>query len=104
MRFTRVLVLIPAASLAGGLNAELAIATETGIPECDKYFTMVEACMATRKMSTDDQRAAQVTVDQLRTMLPLARAPQGRAELVKRCTASLEAAHKDDKYGCYSAK
>jgi hypothetical protein len=65
---------------------------------------MVEACIAQKKMSPEDQTTNQTTVDRLRGMMPLARAPEGRAELVKRCAASLEAARKSDKYGCFVAK
>ena len=73
----------------------------TGIPECDKYFAVVEACIATKTLSKDDQKAAELNVSRLRAMLPIAKAPQGRATLVERCTASLEAAQKDGKYACY---
>ncbi len=76
----------------------------TGIAECDKYFMMVDACIATKKMSKEDQQAAEFSVSRLRQMLPLARAPQGRATLVDRCAKSLELARKDDKYSCYATK
>lgn len=71
----------------------------TGIPECDTYFAMVEACMP--KMSQEDQRAAESNVDRLRTMLPIAASPQGRATLAQRCTASIEQEQQHDKYRCY---
>jgi hypothetical protein len=76
-------------------------AEPSGIPECDKYFAMADACIATKKMSKEDQQATEFNVNRLRTMLPIARAPQGRATLVERCTKSIELAQKDDKYGCY---
>jgi hypothetical protein len=76
----------------------------TGIAECDKYFTMVDACIATKKMSKEDQQAAEFSVSRLRQMLPIARAPQGRATLVDRCAKSLQLAQKDDKYSCYATK
>jgi len=104
MRLTKILVRIPAAALVAGFNTGSASAADAGIPECEKYFTMVEACIAAKKMSPEDQTAAQSTVDRLRAMSPIARSPQGRAELVKRCAASLETAQQSDKYGCYAAK
>lgn len=104
MRLTRILVRIAAGALVAGLSTGSAIAAETGIPECDKYFTMVETCIAQKKMSPEDQTTARATVDRLRTMLPIARSPQGRAELMKRCAATLETEQKSDKYGCYAAK
>ena len=103
MRLTRYLIWIPAAALVG-LSTGLATAAETGIAECDKYFTKVEACIAQKKMTSEEEKAAQSTVDRLRMMLPLARAPQGRAELVKRCEATMETQQKEDKYGCYAPK
>ena len=104
MRLTRILVRISAAALVAGLSTGSAIAAETGIPECDEYFTQVEACIAQKKMSAEDQQAAQSSVDRLRAMLPIARSPQGRAELMKRCASSLETVQKSDTYGCYAAK
>lgn len=73
----------------------------TGIPECDKYFALVDACVATKKMTKEDQQAAELNVSRLRAMLPIARAPQGRTTLVDRCTMSLETAQKEDQYDCY---
>jgi len=120
MRPKRMLLLIPVAALVVGpatsatgedtktplktAQGPAATSAASGIPECDKYFTMVEACIATKKMSPEDQKATQFTVDRLRTMAPIARAPEGRAELMKRCVASLQAEQKDDKYGCYRSK
>jgi hypothetical protein len=72
----------------------------TGIPECDKYFAAVNACIASKTLSKEDQQAAELNVNRLRTMLPMAKAPQGRDTLVKRCTASLESAQKDGRYAC----
>ena len=74
---------------------------EIGVPECDKYFALVDACVASGRMSTEDKKAAQFSVDRLRAMLPLARAPQGKATLGDRCAKTLDLAQKDDKYGCY---
>jgi len=104
MQLTRFLVRIPAAALVAALSSASAIAAETGIPECDTYFTMVEQCIAQKKMSPEDQQTSQSTVDRLRAMAPIARSPQGRAELMKRCAASLETEQKSDKYGCFAAK
>ncbi|HLA73592.1 MAG TPA: hypothetical protein VK624_18950 [Steroidobacteraceae bacterium] len=104
MQLTKFLVRIPAAALVTGLSSGSAIAAETGIPECDKYFTMVEQCIAQKKMSPEDQQTSQAAVDRLRAMAPIARSPQGRAELMKRCAASLETEQKSDKYGCFAAK
>jgi hypothetical protein len=73
----------------------------TGIAECDTYFEMVDACVATKKMTKEEQQAAEFSVSRLRTMVPIARSPQGRATLVDRCRQSLEAARKNDKHSCY---
>ncbi len=75
---------------------------KTGIAECDKYFSMVDACLATNKMSADEKKAAQANVDRLRLMVPIAKSPEGRATLVDRCTKSIELGQKDDKYGCFT--
>lgn len=75
----------------------------TGIPECDKYFAVVDACFASKTLSKEDQKAAEANVSRLRLMLPIAKAPQGRATLVERCTASLASAQKDGKYACYKS-
>ena len=40
-------------------------------------------------------------MSRLRTMLPIAKTPQGRDTLAERCTASLESAQKEGKYSCY---
>ena len=123
MSATRMLMLVPATMLAFGLSARASTAAQaqgnaagqeptaqktpvraaksSGIPECDKYFSMADACIATKKMSKEDQAATELNVSRLRAMLPIAAAPQGRATLVDRCTASLKSAQKDDKYGCY---
>ena len=92
----------------GGQTSEKAKPTPeksgaTGIPECDKYFAAVDACIASKTLSREDQTAAELNVSRLRTMLPIAKAPQGRDTLVERCTASLELAQKDGKYACYKA-
>ena len=76
----------------------------TGIAECDKYFAMVSSCVATRKMSTEEQQAAELNVSRLRAMLPIAASPQGQATLTQRCTASIEIGQKNDKYGCYKTE
>jgi len=76
----------------------------TGIAECDKYFAMVSSCVATRKMSTEEQQTAELNVTRLRAMLPIAASSQGRATLAQRCTASIEIGQKNDKYGCYKAE
>jgi hypothetical protein len=73
----------------------------TGIAECDKYFELADACMASNKMTAEEKKATQANVDRLRAMAPLVNAGQGRASLVDRCVKSLELAEKDDKYGCY---
>ena len=75
----------------------------TGIPECDKYFAAVDACLASKTLSKEDQQAVELNVSRLRTMLPIAKAPQGRDTLVERCTESLESARKDGKYACYKS-
>lgn len=111
MRLMKALVVVPAivlacaANLGAGQQAPAAGTTpkqeKTDIPECDRYFAMVDACVATNKMTADEKKAAQSNVDRLRMMLPIAKAEQGRATLVERCTKSIEAGQKDDKYGCY---
>lgn len=73
----------------------------SGVPECDKYFALADACIAANKMTPDEKKATQANVDRLRAMAPLVNAAQGRATLVERCVKSLELAQKDDKYGCY---
>jgi hypothetical protein len=87
-----------AVTLSGAANS----ADKTGIPECDKYFAMVEACAA--KMSKEDQAAAQFSVNRLRTMMPIANSAQGRAELEQRCTTSIKQARESDKSGCSGQK
>jgi hypothetical protein len=76
---------------------------EIGIPECDRYFALVDACVTSGKMSSEDKKAAQFSVDRLKAMQPLARAPQGKATLGDRCAKTLDLAQKDDKYGCSKA-
>ena len=76
-------------------------AQPTGIPECDKYFALADACVVSNKMTPEEKKTTQANVDRLRAMAPLVNAAQGRATLVERCVKSLELAQKDDKYGCY---
>ena len=73
----------------------------TGIAECDKYFELADACIASNKMTPEEKKATQASVDRLRAMAPLVNAGNGRATLVERCVKSLELAAKDDRYGCY---
>ena len=107
MTFMKTLVVVPAIVLACAVNlgagsqAPAQKQEKTGIPECDNYFAMVDACVATNKMTAEEKKAAQFNVDRLRTMLPIAKAAQGRATLADRCTKSIELGQKDDKYGCY---
>jgi hypothetical protein len=114
---TRILMLVSAAALAVTIGAGAAAAPQTGaaakpspkpastgIPECDTYFAKVDACIATKKMTTEEQQATEFTVNRLRAMVPIARSAEGKKTLVDRCTQSLELAQKDDKYGCYKSE
>jgi hypothetical protein len=123
MQLTKILMIIPAVAIVAaiGLAADQGQAPQaqagekdsaksaaqqsakpTGIAECDKYFAMVDACVASKRMSKEDQQAAEFNVSRLRAMLPIANTAQGRATLVDRCTSSIETGRKNDKTGCYT--
>jgi hypothetical protein len=113
MRFTRNLKVVGAMAIALGINVAAAqrpnpqVGSEqatTGIPECDKYFAAVDACVSSKTLSKEDQQSVELNVNRLRLMLPMAKAPEGRATLVTRCTASLDLAVKENKYACYKVK
>jgi hypothetical protein len=91
---TRIVIAVVVLAFSGVAHAQ-----STGYPACDKYFSMVTACMKT-KMPPEERVVQQKQLEALRLIL---KSPFGETA-AGRCEENIRIEVQRDRYGCYGAE
>src|SRR5688572_4870118 len=74
----------------------------TGIAECDRYVSMMTACL--QKMCEDERMLVELELEFSREALSKVVELRGRDAAAQSCAQDIRRAVEDDPYGCHAAR